>query len=110
MLSRLEVEHHSRRDIVHPPWAQSRLNRTALGRASRAARCSAESAPSFYETIDHGLEVGDGTKDSTLQASAGELGEEASTAFSQELGRCEVEGLAQMAHDPSADFSCLWTE
>ena len=81
------------------------IDRIAPGRPSRAARCSAErtkrleasasagddrvriGAPDEglclglvvlgYETIDRGLEVGDGAKDAVLQASAGELGEEA---------------------------------
>lgn len=62
-----------------------------------------------YETIDRGLEVGDGARDVVLQASAGSLAKKPSTAFSHELD-IGVKWKVQRGWrtTQARTFLCLW--
>ena len=57
------------------------------------------------EAVDGGLEIDDGAEDAVLQASAGQLGEEALDGIQPGTrGRDEVEGPARMPGEPGANL------
>ena len=60
------------------------------------------------ETVDGGLEGDDRMEDATLEASLGQLGEEALDGVEPRArSRCEVEGEALMAVEPSTHLGML---
>ncbi len=60
------------------------------------------------ETVDGGMEIGDGAEDAVLQPSPGQLGEEALDGVGSGAGdRGEVEGPAGMAGEPGAHLLVL---